>query len=138
MNPIYITDIAPDGRLLVGGIFKMKDQVGFPLDCSYDICKENNLAIDYCELLCDAWLTNCLGFDAVCRELELLGGSHVEEWKTAGAVFTSFHPECLDAENPVDEFCKYILDVKRKSSESFNGFVSELKRFKANLNEANC
>ena len=112
-NPLYITGLTPGGIPLIGGIFTLKDTFGFPLDMSYELVKENGHLIDYCELLCDAWLNDCLKFDMVVRELEMLGGSHVEEWKLAGAVWLQQHAEAMKMQNPVDEFCRFVLSEKQ-------------------------
>lgn len=119
-SPLYVTGFSPEGRPLIGGIFKMKDQEGFPLDASFDLCRDKGLAIDYMEFLCDAWLSDCLGFDSVIRELDMLGGSRVDEWKMRGCVYISLNPEAMKAENPVDEFCKYTLALKRATAKSLD------------------
>jgi hypothetical protein len=110
--PLYVTGTTPEGKPLVGGIFRMKDEQGFPLDSSYDYCRESGLAIDYLELLCDAWLNSPEKYDAVVAELNFLGGSHEDAFKLAGAIWLAAHPEAMAKENPIDEFCRAVLEFK--------------------------
>jgi hypothetical protein len=107
-SPLYITGYTPDGRRLLGGVFRLKDQHGFPLDMSFEIAKENGFLIDYAELLSDAWFNDCLKFDFITRELDMLGGSHVEEWKQWAALWLS-----QNRLNQIDAFCRHVLTVKR-------------------------
>lgn len=116
MTALYVTGVSPDGRPLIGGIFRMKDEIGFPLDMSFEICQEHNWRIDYLELLCDAWLKDCLGFDSVIKELDMLESSHVEEWKTVCTSTLNRFPKMLRTENPISTACKYWLSRKRKDS----------------------
>lgn len=100
----------------------MKDELGFPLDMSYEIIKEKGLAIDYMELLCDAWLNDCLKFDSVCRELDMLGGSHVEHWKLGGCAFLNKYPKALKCSEPINVFCRYVLQRKWLKKKPFDNF----------------
>lgn len=126
MNPLYITGINPEGKPLMGGVFRMKDEHGFPLDCSRDVLKEKGWEIDYLELLCDAWLHDVDGFDSVCRELDMLDGSHVQQWKLYGAVFLKQHPRAIQRTDSVDVFCRYVMAKKRmKLSNTPEGEVDE-------------
>lgn len=118
MNPLYVTGYSPEGKPLLGGIFKAKDQCGIPLDFRFDTAREKGMAIDYMELLCDAWLSNCLGFDTIVRELDLLGGSRVDDWKAAGCIWLSSNPDAMQSENPINEFCYAILSLKRNTSQA--------------------
>jgi len=112
-NPLYETGISTEGKRLVGGVFTLKNQAGFPLASSFEILKEQGRAIDYCELLCAAWLHDCLGFDSVTKELDMLEGSHVEDWKRCGASFLSRHPKAMRQVDPINVFCRYTLQKKR-------------------------
>lgn len=123
-TPLYITGITPDGKFLLGGVFRMKDQMGFPLDMSYEICKEKGMEIDYCELFCDAWLHDCNGFDSVCRELEMLGKCPKEGWAMVGTGFLKKYPKALKQQFPINVFCKYILAKKRITSKAFMAWAS--------------
>ncbi len=104
----------------------MKDQCGFPLDASFDLAREKGLAIDYMELLCDAWLSDCLGFDAVVRELDMLGGSRVDDWKYCGKVFLSGKPDWNNYSNPINAFCEAILTEKKASGKSLESICQKV------------
>jgi hypothetical protein len=135
-SPIYVTGLNPDGKILVGGIFRMKDEQGVPLDFSHDICREKGWVIDYMELLCDAWLNDCLKFDSVVRELEMLGGSCVEIWKQAGSVWISEFLKSSGSlsQNPIDEFCREMLSIKRR----FQSISGKEKGYRKSLLTIRC
>ena len=97
---------------LVTGLFRLQDQHGLPVETSLDLCRERGVAPDYCEMLCSAWLNDCLKFDSFIEKLELAGGSHVKQWKEAGAAFFSRFPEALRDPNPIDVFCRAMLAKK--------------------------
>jgi len=99
-------------KLLFKGVFQLKDTHGLPLDMIFELVKEAGYSIDYCDLLCNAWLNDCLKFEGIVRELEMLGGSHVEEWKLCCAILIERHPEIAQAANPIDECCKRLLSLK--------------------------
>ncbi len=126
MKPLYITGFTPEGKPLLGGIFKIKDQCGFPLDASFDLAREKGLAIDYMELLCDAWLSNCLGFDAVVRELDMLGGSRIDDWKRAGIDYLNHFPEMNQFDDPINEFCKFTLTIKMVTAKSLESLCPKV------------
>lgn len=79
MNPIYITGHTLEGKLLMGGIFTMKDQEGFPVDTSYEICKENGHLIDWAEYLYDAGRWGIESWDRAVKEMTLLLGAEAQE-----------------------------------------------------------
>lgn len=115
-SPLYVTGLTTDGSksFLIGGIFKMQDQVGFPVDAAYDICRENNLKIDWLESLCDCWLNDCLKFDSFVRQARLLTGIDFEDrFKSVGATVLAMFPKMNQTQNPVDTVCRYILARKR-------------------------
>ena len=43
-----------DGRLRVLGVWTLKVQEGFPLDCSCQACRERDMDIDWVEVIADA------------------------------------------------------------------------------------
>lgn len=113
MNPLYITGINPEGKPLIGGVFRMKDEHGFPFDLSRDILRENGESVDYLELLCDAWLHDCNGFKSVCKELDMLDENLVKLWKLTGTIFLNRHPKAYKQQNPIDVFCRYVMSKKK-------------------------
>jgi len=54
------------------GVFKMRDQEGFPLDMIYEIAKENNWDVDWVEALADAARQSVFKYDALIEELKML------------------------------------------------------------------
>lgn len=55
---IYATGCAPDGTPLIGGVWMLRDQEGFPLEMSHLICRDKGWAIDWMEAMADASRTN--------------------------------------------------------------------------------
>jgi hypothetical protein len=57
---IYATGCTPDGVTLIGGIWKLWEQEGFPLEMSHLICRDKGWAVDWLEAMADASCThNC-------------------------------------------------------------------------------
>ena len=55
---IYATDCAPDGTTLVGGVWKLWEQEGFPLEMSHMICRDKGWRVDWLEAMADASRSN--------------------------------------------------------------------------------
>ena len=112
-NPLYTTGIAaPDNKILVGGIFTMKDELGFPVDMSYEVCKENGLYIDWCEFLADAGRQKQWKFDDALGEIKNLLPEECEK------IFHSFkvYGATLMRELGYNDFiqiCEKILEIKK-------------------------
>jgi hypothetical protein len=56
-SPLYITSITPEGKFLLGGIWKLYSQEGYPLEMSHLSCPEGHV-IDWFEAMLDASTTN--------------------------------------------------------------------------------
>lgn len=112
-SPLYFTGITPKGKGLVGGIFKMQDQQGFPMDASFEELKGKDLEIDWLEALCDCWLNDCLKFESFVRQAEILTGQKLEEmWKSTCCLILNSNLNLMSFENPINEACKLILSQK--------------------------
>lgn len=113
-SQIYVTGIAPNGKFLLGGISRMQDQIGFPVDASFEECKSNGLLIDWLEALFDCWLNDCLKFDSFVRQAESLTRENLsEKFSMTGALRVVRFPKMKKTLNPVDTACRYILSMKR-------------------------
>jgi len=55
---IYATGCTPDGVTLIGGVWKLWEQEGFPLEMSHLICRDKGWAVDWLEAMADASCTN--------------------------------------------------------------------------------
>lgn len=53
-SPLYVTGVTPEGQPLVGGVYRMKDEFGFPIDLSVLVLREKGANVDWLELLADA------------------------------------------------------------------------------------
>lgn len=51
---LYITGYTTDGYPLLGGVWTLWHQDGFPLEMSHLICRESNIQIDWLEAMADA------------------------------------------------------------------------------------
>ena len=56
-NPIYCTGIAPDGKPLLGGIWRMYSERGLPIEISHMEAEERGCHVDWIEAMADASLT---------------------------------------------------------------------------------
>ena len=57
---LYYTGISTDGKMLIGGIWSLYHQEGFPIEMSYLVCKDNMGLVDWMEVMADASIThNC-------------------------------------------------------------------------------
>jgi hypothetical protein len=116
-SPIYVTGISTDGKLLLGGIFRMQDTVGFPIDASFEECRQRGYAIDWLEALADCWLNDCLKFDSFVRQASTLTNQPLEQMFTAlGLSIIQRFPKIKRCENQVDVVCRYIISSKRKKT----------------------
>ena len=55
-DTIYITGTTPEGKLLIGGLWRKHRQEGFPLDISLMLCREQGLLPDVVELFAEAMI----------------------------------------------------------------------------------
>lgn len=59
-NLIYMTGRTPEGTCLMGGVWKLWEQEGFPLEMSHVVCCAEGTAVDWLEAMADASCTdNC-------------------------------------------------------------------------------
>lgn len=112
-SPLYITGVTPDGRLLMGGVFRMQDEHGFPVDASHEECRMKGFAVDWLEALCDCWLNDPQKFESFGRQVEMIAPGSVDRFSQLGARMIASAPKVREAENPVDEFCRHILNQKK-------------------------
>ena len=107
---------ADDGAVFIGGIYRLKSEIGFPVDMSYEICKERGWHVDWNEALCYCWLHDLLGFDNFCAEMRMLLGhlEPLELWKRHGAFILAQHPEFKGQPAPIDAVCRFVLAQKTR------------------------
>ena len=55
---IYTTGLTSDGKQLIGGVWTLRDQEGFPLEMSYLIAQDRGWQIDWAEAMADASLSD--------------------------------------------------------------------------------
>lgn len=117
-SPLYVT-AATRNAIMLGGVFRMHDQVGFPIDCCIDEFRERGFLIDWMEALCDCWLNDCLKFDSFVRSAEISSPEPLDlhrRFSVAGALFVVKFPKVKQCANPVDVFCKYVMAKKKRYS----------------------
>lgn len=114
MRTLYFTGTTPDGKLLLGGVFKMQDEVGFPLDASFEECRRKGYAIDWLEALSDCWLNSCEKFDSFCNQAQSLTGNNLKDmFSSYGAMTLRKFPKMRSTPNPIDTVCRYTLAKKK-------------------------
>jgi hypothetical protein len=111
-SPLYFTGLTPDGRLLLGGVFRMKDEVGFPLDMSYEIAKEKGWLIDWMEYLADAGRQKQPKIESCLREIGYLLGE--DEAKKIGDRFVLW-VKYLVGTGDIKLACDHIMERKHES-----------------------
>jgi hypothetical protein len=113
-EPLYVTGLSSNGKMLIGGVFRMHDSVGFPLDCCFEESKLRGFDIDWLEALCDCWLNDCAKYDSFCRQASNCARIDLDElFKRSGAMVANMFPKMLKCPNPVDVVCKYIIRRKK-------------------------
>lgn len=55
---IYLTGISSSGKPLLGGVWTLWEQEGFPLEMSHLICQESGWGVDWFEAMVDASVSN--------------------------------------------------------------------------------
>lgn len=55
---IYPTGCTPDGIVLIGGIWKLWEQEGFPIEMAHLLCQQHGWKVDWLEAMADASTTN--------------------------------------------------------------------------------
>jgi hypothetical protein len=59
-SPLYITGKTTDGKILIGGVWTLWQQEGFPVEMSHLACQGRDISIDWLEAMADASTTdNC-------------------------------------------------------------------------------
>src|SRR6185295_17450160 len=107
-KPLYITGKTPDGRKLLGGVFRMQDELGFPIDCSLEEAKRHNMLIDWLEAFCDCWLNSPSKFDSFVRQAELCTNANL--YFIFGMTVDRFlrkHPKASTRLDSIAIFCRY-------------------------------
>ncbi len=54
------------------GVFRMRDQEGFPIDMSYELAKENGWEVDWVEALADAARQCVFKYNTLIEEIKML------------------------------------------------------------------
>lgn len=104
---------------MLGGMYRMHDQIGFPIDLCVLECEERGWRIDWLEALCDCWLNDCLKFDSFVRHAESASKEPLmlaQRFAQTGAFVLARFPKMQNAFNPVDVVCRYIMTKKRRGS----------------------
>ena len=81
---IYVTGYTVEGDPLIGGIWTLHDQEGFPLEMSYIMCRNERWDIDWMEAMADASRSNNL--PALMKAAEAFLPKHVIEHLKMGFV----------------------------------------------------
>jgi len=78
---IYITGFALDGSPLIGGVWKMWHQQGFPLEMSHLVCAGKGWRVDWLDAMADASISGNL--PSLMKHVEsFLANEVIEQLKT--------------------------------------------------------
>ncbi len=110
---LYMSGLTPDGTPLMAGIFRIHDEIGFPVDMTYEICKEKKQCPDWLEYLADAGSQKQWKFDAAVKEMQMLIGEYLTQeilskFKFLGALMTK------EGDNFIS-ICEKIVNTKKKN-----------------------
>jgi hypothetical protein len=111
MSVLYQTGFTPDGIPLLGGIYRLKDQEGFPVDMAYELCRDKGVCPDWAEFLADAGSQKDWKFDDAFHEIEMLCGKEI-----SGEIMERFKIWGQSLIGEGDDFisiCKKMLAWKR-------------------------
>lgn len=98
---VYTTGITPDGIILIGGLWKLWEQEGFPIEMAHLVCRDNGCAVDWLEAMADASSTNN------CPSLM----NHIEAF-LPNAVVSSLKRDFVNAHRRVKSYQQIISDKK--------------------------
>lgn len=99
-SPIYNTGFTPEGKPLIGGVWTLWHQDGFPLEMSHLICQGNGWAVDWAEAMADASTSNNL--PALVKHIEAFLSSD-----TMTTLKSSFY-RLVIAKGGDDCYCKFL------------------------------
>lgn len=109
---IYSTACTPEGVVLIGGVWTLRAQEGFPLEMAHMVCQTNGWRVDWLEAMADASRTDeC---PALMRQ--------VEAFLDAGTIlalklgFVRVHREGATWEQ--------VVERKRANGRAFGAFVA--------------
>lgn len=118
---IYATGCTNLGITLIGGIWKLWEQEGFPLEMSHLVCRENGWAVDWSECMADACTTN--NGPALMKHLEaFLTGETIHDLKLG-------FMHALNLGKTYDQ----IAAEKMKNGRAFANFSREALRFSESI-----
>ena len=55
---LYLTGYTTSGKALIGGVWTLRDQEGFPLEMSHVVAQGSDCVIDWAEAMADASISN--------------------------------------------------------------------------------
>lgn len=111
-STLYFTGCTPDRVLLMGGIWKLWEQEGFPLEMSFLVCRDKGMAVDWLEAMADASRTNNL--PALMAALETFLPAETIQTLKAGFMRVLQSGETYEQ----------ILEGKRANGSAFEGFFA--------------
>jgi len=102
---IHETLIGPVAR----GIYRLKDELGFPLDMAYEECQRLGLSPDWVECALDAGRQSIDKFDSVMAEIKMLEGDNSQVMMVIASGFTKY------PNMEFSEACKMLHSRKSKA-----------------------
>lgn len=112
---LYFTGVTENNQLLMGGIWKLWEQEGFPIELSNMVCKDHLVLADWIEAMLDASCSNN------CPSLM----THLESFLTQEHLFALKirFVALLDSGKTYQE----LLSEKRKNSETLEELINHIQ-----------
>ena len=111
---MYATGCTPEGVVLIGGIWKMWEQEGFPIELAHILCRDKGCAVDWFEAMCDASITN--NCPALMRQIDaILPEDAIRKLKIG-------FMHAIKSGKTYEE----MVSEKKRNGRAFRGFVREM------------
>ena len=102
---------------MIAGVYRLKDECGFPIDASYDYCHDKDLTIDWMEALAYALSQGVEGvfkMDALLKEIKMLIPDEYDGIVCRWKVLFEYHLKRVTSqgEQAIYDVCERILKEK--------------------------
>lgn len=123
-NPLYFTGLTEHGEPLMGGLFRMKDQLGFPLDMAFEKCREMRVCPDWFEAMADAMSQSYTKYETVLYDMQMLLGEaltgELQQRFEEGlcVVWSGLGDKGFDS---IQAAASRLVEIKRESGKALTG-----------------
>ena len=127
-NPLRLKELI-SGTLRLQGVFRMYDELGFPISMTFDIAKEKGWEIDWIEALADALRSDIFKYDLLLKEIEMLG----EDVAVIKRMFPAF---LMDCEGPTaSDKAQHLYSKFREDKDGVSKYITVSPEFEPHINK---